>query len=153
MLLARKSYDALLSRILLNPSTMSATAGLNSLGEPAAPEPTPLDHTDYPNVPFWTRKEWFDFRQKQKNVGIHSDGPQRLANDSEPSRSLAYITNELGTGITGTVAKVMRKMSRALFISLDKCGFALKKWCQCFGTCKTIGVKRVHLITNALAVR
>ncbi|KAF8525683.1 hypothetical protein JB92DRAFT_3140232 [Gautieria morchelliformis] len=85
---------------------------------------------DYPHAVYWTREEWDSFRDDQKISGLHTTNSRRiqLKDLSLPNPSLAYITNEVGTGVNGYQAKDMRQMARRLFASLHEAGNAPKTW-------------------------
>ncbi|KAF8519055.1 hypothetical protein JB92DRAFT_3112625 [Gautieria morchelliformis] len=82
----------------------SLDISVNSPNSPDMP-----NELEYPHTAYWTRKEWDSFRDDQKISGLHTTNSRRirLKDLSLPNPSLAYITNEVGTGVNGYQAKDM----------------------------------------------
>ncbi|KAF8512637.1 hypothetical protein JB92DRAFT_3096734 [Gautieria morchelliformis] len=83
---------------------------------------------DYPHAAYWTHEEWDSFRQKISGLHTTNSRRIRLKDLSLPNASLAYITNEVGTGVNGYQAKYMQQTARRLFASLHEAGYAPKTW-------------------------
>jgi len=63
----------------------------------------PLKGEYFPNVQFWTRKQWQLFCDSQENLGMHrNDAMHGHQQDQlKPSSTPAYITNTDGIGPDG----------------------------------------------------
>ncbi|KAF8509333.1 hypothetical protein JB92DRAFT_3144742 [Gautieria morchelliformis] len=103
----------------------SLDISVNSVNSPDMP-----NELDYPHAAYWTREEWDSFRDDQKISGLHTTNSRRirLKDLSLPNPSLAYITNEVGTGVNGYQAKDMQQTARRLFAPLHEAGYAPKTW-------------------------
>ena len=79
------------------------------------PPPTPLDQKDFPNVRFWSLKEWNDYKAtRQRN--------------NETLSKLAFITTNSGEPVGNGYLEKMSEMARSLFNDLHTRGLAPPTW-------------------------
>ena len=89
---------------------------------PSAAAPTPLECTDYPDVPYWTKHQW-DHRSENGNLHVED------ADDGEsPSESLGFVTNTQGTTIKESKAQAIRSTTHGAWKELVNKGVDPPTW-------------------------
>lgn len=102
---------------------------------PAPPPPTimtalvQLSPMDYPNIKFWTKKDWKDHGSNQKDISWleHARDSQR-DEDNDTNVMMRFIENEDGTLIVGSTAREIRYLARAIWRGFYALGTAPRKW-------------------------
>ena len=92
----------------------NACISMSTLSTPLPPEP--LERKDFPNVCFWTLKEWNDYKANQR---------QR---SSEAISKLAFITTSSGEPVANEYLERMSEAARSLFTELHARGLAPPTW-------------------------
>ena len=77
--------------------------------------PPPLERNDFPDIPFWTTKEWNTYKTIRQRR-------------NETIRKLAFITTSNGGPVTNEYLEQMSEAARRLFIELHNCGLAPLTW-------------------------
>lgn len=86
---------------------------LSPLSTPAPPPP--LERKDFPNVRFWTVKEWNAYKATRQQ-------------NNETTRKLAFITASSGGPVTNEYLEQMSETARTLFNELHAHGLAPPTW-------------------------
>lgn len=79
-----------------------------------APSP-PLERKDFPNVRFWTLKEWNAYKATRHR-------------SNETIRKLAFITTSSGGPVSSEYLEQMSETARRLFVELRTSGLAPLTW-------------------------
>ena len=85
-----------------------------------------LKQDNYPNIPFWTRRQWDKHVQRLKDIGNWDAGNR--AEDIQPSVALGFITNEDGASITEAQAAEVCDVARSIFCQLAESKPAPSTW-------------------------
>jgi hypothetical protein len=93
---------------------------------------TAKKHHDYPKVPFLTPGEWVAFNDNKKKDSIHSDTRQhgQQKDCSLPNKTLAYITDTEGVGVSGYQAHAIQDHARLVCMAIATTGCAPPTWSQ-----------------------
>ena len=89
-----------------------------------------LNHSDYPKVRFWFRKDWVN-RKKEKS-GITKVNESSTTADKGraigANVTLRYVEDEQGTVIDGFRGSEMRKFAQSIWCQLARAGKAPRSW-------------------------
>jgi hypothetical protein len=81
------------------------------------PSLPPLSHSDFPNIKFWTKKEWDNQKSRLKDAsGNKGKGPE--SSSKGLNTTAIYLENEDGTTISGSMVGQIRSAARAVWIEL-----------------------------------
>ena len=91
--------------------------------------PPPLRREDYPNINFWTKRQWTESSSNtltDVHAGPQSRGRARAAQGINVT--MRYVELEDGTEIGGDRAGEIRKFARSIWVSFAKKGPPPTKW-------------------------
>ena len=120
----RDNYNSLLKRLSSIPS-------LNGHQDDPQVISTPLSHENYPNIKFWTKRQWTAFSaDKVPDVFTGSQARGRACAAQGINVAMRYVELEDGTVITGDRAGDIQKFARSIWVSFSKKGPPPSKWGQ-----------------------
>lgn len=93
--------------------------------------PTALSQEKYPNIKFWTKRQWTESSSDKVTdvlAGSQSRGRGRAAQGINVT--MRYVELEDGTVINGDRAAEIRKFARSIWVSFSKKGPPPSKWGQ-----------------------
>ena len=90
--------------------------GLGTTGSSAL-SLSPLSHSDFPHIKFWTKEEWDDHKSYLKDVsGPKGKGPE--CSSRGLNTTVLYLENEDGMPISGPTVGQMRGVAQMVWIKL-----------------------------------
>lgn len=88
----------------------------------------PLRREDYPDVRFWTRRDWMD-RSEQDNDIMDNSGRRGKARASQGINvAMRYVENESGSIVNGYRATEMRRHARLIWVHMANNGGVPLSW-------------------------
>jgi hypothetical protein len=89
--------------------------------------------SEYPNIKYWTKKEWLDAQSAKKKSSKPADQPgtrgrKRISQGENVSAH--YLEDEDGTPVNGMDVSKIREYARSIWIEFETRGVAPKKWSQ-----------------------
>ena len=111
----RTAYDALLDKIDCKPAVPPQTDIAGA-----------LDRKDYPNIKFWTKKEWTARDQPSATTTGGTRGKARSGLGINVT--MQYAELEDGTVVDGHVASSIRRCARASWVHLANVGNLPSRW-------------------------
>jgi hypothetical protein len=102
------------------------------MSTPNIPWDQPLNHTNYPNVRFWFRRDWINRKKETSGItNINQSNTIKQNKGRAPSGlnvTLRYVEDANGVVVDGFRASEMRKFARAIWNQLQAAGKAPKSW-------------------------
>jgi hypothetical protein len=115
---SRNAYDALLHALRQS----------GTLKDQENKQDEPLRREDYPNVRFWTRREWMD-RSGQESDSIDNSGQRGKARASQGINvAMRYVEDRNGTVVNGHRATEMRRHARLIWVHMANNGGVPPSW-------------------------
>jgi hypothetical protein len=87
--------------------------------------------SDYPEVNYWTKKQWKDAENRRKDSSKVPTGgsPHRGARSAKGENvMMLYIEHANGQPVSGTIAAEIQDFARSIWQGFYLQGMALKKW-------------------------
>src|SRR5260221_9866604 len=109
------------------PIILPTTAQPLSTLPPSTIPSYPLQKANYPQVKFWTKKDWLE--SEEKNAESGSRGKGRLSKGINVR--MRYIETAEGLIVDGFKASEMRTFARSIWLSFTELRIAPSKWGQC----------------------
>jgi hypothetical protein len=93
-------------------------------------EGEPLRREDYPNVRFWTKRDWLDrSEQESDNMILDNSGRRGKARASQGINvTMRYVEDENGKLVNGHRATEMRRHARLIWVHMAKSGGPPLSW-------------------------
>ncbi|KAJ7048246.1 hypothetical protein C8F01DRAFT_1380645 [Mycena amicta] len=117
----------------------SVSSASSSASSPSISSQRPLvilNQTNYPNVPYWTRKQYKDAEalrsRKSGKLSMSAAQPLRGSSRAAQGENVVcwFITDAAGIAIGPARVGEIRALARAIFIHLDSIGMAPTTWTQ-----------------------
>jgi len=91
-----------------------------------------LKGEDFPNMQFWTCKQWQLFRDSQENLGMHREDSMHghQQDQLKPSCTLAYVTNTAGIGPDGYQAGEIQATCHCIWTTIAATEGIPPRWSQ-----------------------
>jgi hypothetical protein len=117
---------------LLNPSSAPALHAPNADREEPCPHMLPsYSKSDFPDINFWTKGEWLDFKNKGKDSSAMGSkaGPQGGTRCAQGTNmAMQYLEGADGEPIDGQAATDIHKFARKIWAGFYDQGMAPERW-------------------------